>query len=108
MCVRSMKCNELLTRLLPTLCLVLLLTVPLGAQAAGNEAPPAEETVEAGQTEPLVTPLMGGAGLVLLIAMGAVTSRKQREQEDAGYDRVWPDGERIEDPYRRLAGRKRK
>ena len=51
---------------------------------------------------PSIPPLAGGIGLAALLIFGAITSRRQRTQEDAGYDPILED-RRIGDPYRRLA-----
>ena len=51
---------------------------------------------------PSIPPLAGGIGLAALLIFGAITSRRQRTQEEAGYDPILED-RRIGDPYRRLA-----
>ena len=110
--MRSMKHKRCLTALLLILYLAGILATPVSAASAGTQtdlAADREREISAEeQAEPPVSKLAGGVGLVLLLALGAVVTHKRKNQEELGYDNVWPDGERIEDPYRRLAGTDRK
>ena len=92
-------------------CLALCLCPARAAQSAGTE----EELAiaqqlaqdEAARAVPSVPPAAGALGLAVLLVFGAITSRKHRVQEEAGYDPILDD-RRIGDPYSRLAGREKR
>ena len=96
--------------LLLALCLLPVLYAPAGATGgapadsavltdAAHPDDPAQQRVE-----PLIPPAAGALGLILLLSLGAVVSRRRKGQEELGYDQLWPDGQQIQDPYSRLAG----
>ena len=98
---------------------LLLLCLGLGlgpAQAAAPALTEEEQAIAdqlardeaAARANPLISPVAGGIGLAALLTFGAITSRKQRTQEEAGYDPLLEE-RRIGDPYSRLAnGKKRR
>ena len=102
-----MNCNRWLTALL---LLVVCLCLALGTAAATAPSVSGEEQAIAAQLArdnaakavPSIPPLAGGIGLAALLIFGAITRRRQRTQEEAGYDPILED-RRIGDPYRRLA-----
>ncbi len=102
-----MNCNRWLTALL---LLVVCLCLASGTAAATAPSVSGEEQAIAAQLArdnaakavPSIPPLAGGIGLAALLIFGAITSRRQRTQEEAGYDPILED-RRIGDPYRRLA-----
>ena len=108
-----MNCKRGLTALLAVLCLSLAVGPALAAEPPLSEqeelaAIQAElEADEAGQAVPSIPPAAGGVGLAVLFLLGLITSRKHREQEEAGYDPILED-RRIGDPYSRLAGKEKR
>lgn len=94
---------------LPLLVLCLWLSLP-PVQAADPALTEEEQAIAdqlardeaAARADPLISPTAGGIGLAALLAFGAITSRKQRTQEEAGYDPLLEE-RRIGDPYSRLA-----
>lgn len=81
--------------------------------SASPEAVQAERTAEEGtslegEMQPLLSKPAAALGLVLLFAMGAITSRRQDREDEAGHCRS-RDEEPVGDPYSRLAdGAKKK
>ena len=82
-----MNCNRWLTALL---LLVVCLCLALGTAAATAPSVSGEEQAIAAQLArdnaakavPSIPPLAGGIGLAALLIFGAITSRRQRTQED--------------------------
>lgn len=104
-----MSCKKRIAAL-PLLVLCLWLGLP-PAQAAAPAVTEEEQAIAAqlaqeeaeARANPLIPPVAGGIGLAALLAFGTITSRKQRTQEEAGYDPLLED-RRIGDPYSRLTG----
>ena len=62
---------------------------------------------EADACKPLVSPLAGGLGLVVLLLFGIIASRQQKDVEAVGYDPIYEE-HMVGDPYTRLAGKEKK
>lgn len=95
-------CMKYKASILAPLLALMLLGMPARA-AEASPAPTPAPTAEAEDVEPLLSREAGAAGLVLLLAFGAVASRKGKEHEELDLT-----GEKIGDPYSRLKPEKKR
>lgn len=87
------------------LCFCLLAGSALAAEAQAEAVLAVTEAPEEARAS--VPPAAGAAGLAILLLFGIVTSKRQRQQEERGYDPIQEEN-RIGDSYSRIAGKEKR